>query len=181
MSGVICVGLRGGWRSLSFDISSGLFGALERFGGLLECVFLPCLLEEVPAMCFRNSSLSRVTFGSGSVLKRIWKEAFSGCKELREIEIPASVEEIGEGCFKCEGFGGSSSLSRVTFGSGSVLRRIGKEAFFGCKELREIEIPASVEVVGNPACLFTVFESWCGMMEGHRRDTGWNLSGDKQT
>ena len=89
---MICVGLRGGWRSLSFDISSGLFGALERFGGLLECVFLPCLLEEVPALCFRNSSLSRVTFGSGSVLKRIGDRAFSGCNELREIEIPASVE-----------------------------------------------------------------------------------------
>ena len=82
VSGEICVGLRGGWRSLSFDISSGLFGALQRFGGLLECVFLPCLLEEVPALCFRNSSLSRVTFGRQ-------------CKELREIEIPASVE-VGE-------------------------------------------------------------------------------------
>ena len=89
------VGLRGGWRSLSFDISSGLFGALERFGGLLECVFLPCLFEEVPASCFRNSSLSRVTFGSGSVLKRIGNSAFSGCRELREIEIPASVEVVG--------------------------------------------------------------------------------------
>ena len=147
MSGVICVGLRGGWRSLSFDISSGLFGSLERFGGLPECVFLPYLWEEVPALCFRNSSLSRVTFGSGSVLKRIGKEAFSGCKELREVEIPASVEEIGAGCFSCIG---RSSLSRVTFGSGSVLKRIGKEAFFGCKALREIEIPASVELLGNP-------------------------------
>ena len=58
-------------------------------------------------------------------------------------EIPASVEEIGDGCF------GNSSLSRVTFGSGSVLKRIGKSAFRGCKELREIEIPASVEVVGD--------------------------------
>ena len=89
MSGVICVGLRGGWRSLSFDISSGLFG------GLLECVFLPCLLEEVPALCFRNSSLSRVTFASGSVLKRIGNSAVSGCSQLREIEIPASVEVVG--------------------------------------------------------------------------------------
>ena len=144
MSDVMWVGLRGECRCRSFDISSGLFGAVERFGGLLECVFLPCLLEEVPALCFRNSSLSRVTFGSGSVLKRIGKEAFRECRELREIEIPASVEEIGEGCFSY------SSLSRVTFGSGSVLKRIGHSAFSGCKELREIEIPASVEVVGNP-------------------------------
>ena len=144
------VGLRGECRCRSFDISSGLFGAVERFGGLLECVFLPCLLEEVPALCFRNSSLSRVTFGSGSVLKRIGKEAFRECRELREIEIPASVEEIDEFCFKCEAGLGGSSLSRVTFGSGSVLKRIGNSAFSGCKELREIEIPAGVEIVGNP-------------------------------
>ena len=95
MSGVICVGLRGAWRSLSLDLSGDVFGTLERFGGLLECVFLPCLLEEVPALCFRNSSLSRVTFGSGSVLKRIGKEAFIGCSQLREVEIPASVEVVG--------------------------------------------------------------------------------------
>jgi hypothetical protein len=38
------------------------------------------------------SALSRVTFASGSVLKRIGKGAFSGCEELGEIEIPACVE-----------------------------------------------------------------------------------------
>ena len=92
---MICVGLRGECYPVSLNDSSGLFGALERFGGLLECVFLPCLLAEVPALCFRNSSLSRVTFGSGSVLKRIGNSAFSGCKALREIEIPASVEVVG--------------------------------------------------------------------------------------
>ena len=83
------------------------------------------------------------------MLKRIGNAAFRECKALREIEIPASVEEIGESCFSA-GWGGSSSLSRVTFGSGSVLKRIGKEAFNGCKALREIEIPASVVLVGNP-------------------------------
>jgi hypothetical protein len=89
-----------------------------------------------------------VTFGSGSALKRIGKEAFSGCGNLRESEIPASVEEIGEGCFDhC------SSLLRVTFGSGSVLKQIGKDAFSGCSQLLELEIPASVEVVGNPGVI----------------------------
>jgi hypothetical protein len=29
---------------------------------------------------------------------------------------------------------------------GSVVKRIGAGAFFGCSQLREIEIPASVEV-----------------------------------
>ena len=49
------------------------------------------------------SSLSRVTFASGSALKRIGNEAFRACEKLREIEIPACVEEIGERCFdRCE-------------------------------------------------------------------------------
>ena len=42
-----------------------------------------------------NVYIERVTFASGSCLKRIEKEAFSGCFRLNEIEIPASVEEIG--------------------------------------------------------------------------------------
>jgi hypothetical protein len=35
--------------------------------------------------------LSRVTFASGSCLKRIEKGAFGGCRSLKEIEIPAGV------------------------------------------------------------------------------------------
>jgi hypothetical protein len=65
-------------------------------------------------------------------------------RHFLEIEIPASVWEIGEGCFR------GSCVSRVTFASGSVLKRTGKAAFGGCIQLREIEIPAGVEVVGNP-------------------------------
>ena len=139
MSGVIWVGLRGAWRSLSLDLSGEVFLTLKPFGGLSECVFLPGWLEEVPDSAFSESSLSCVTFGSGSVLKRIGNSAFSGCNDLREIEMPASVEEIGEYCFF-----GCSLLSRVTFGSGGVLKRMGKEAFSGCSQLREIGIPASV-------------------------------------
>jgi hypothetical protein len=85
-------------------------------------------------------SLSRVTFAPGSCLKRIERWAFYSCNSLKEMEIPASVQEIGGGCFRW------SSLSRVTFASGSVLKRIGKQAFSGCSQLREIEIPATVEV-----------------------------------
>ena len=39
------------------------------------------------------------------------------------------------------------SLSRVTFAVGSCLKLIEKEAFSWCESLKEIEIPASVEVL----------------------------------
>ena len=61
---------------------------------------------------------------------------------MKQIEIPASVEVL------CGwGFGWCKSLSRVTFATGSCLKRIEKEAFSGCFSLEEIEIPAGVEVL----------------------------------
>ena len=53
-------------------------------------------------MCF--SSLWCDTFARGSALKRIGDRGFRCCKELKVIEIPDGVEEIGEGCFAgCDG------------------------------------------------------------------------------
>ena len=119
----------------------------------LSCPFVGLL--HVPADATRLpslqqcKSLSRITFANGSCLKRIEERAFSGCKSLQEIEIPASVEVLGERCFGgikdsngkvvfCE------SLSRVTFASGSCLKRIEKGAFGWCESLQDIEIPAGV-------------------------------------
>lgn len=54
----------------------------------------------------------------------------------------ASVEVIGKDCFySCE------SLCSVTFESGSCLRKIRENAFCGSESLREIEIPAGVELI----------------------------------
>ena len=65
----------------------------------LRSVFVSESREVLPDSCFAKSSLLCVPFASGSALKRIGKEAFRGCTQLSEIEIPASVEEFGESCF----------------------------------------------------------------------------------
>lgn len=85
-----------------------------------------------------HSWLFRVTFGAGSSLKRIGKEAFS-YSIIKEIHIPDGVEELCEDCFR-----GCTSLSRVILGLGSNLKRIGEGAFSG-SSLCEIHIPDSVE------------------------------------
>ena len=128
-------------------------GAFRECINLEEISEIPSSVVEIGDACFSLEKISTtgeegglccITFVSGSGLKRIENGAFRGCGKLEDIEIPTSVEEIGEMCFyEC------SSLSRVTFGSGSVLKRIGKEAFRGCKELREIQLPASVEEIGE--------------------------------
>lgn len=81
-------------------------------------------------------------------MKRIDKKAFYGCMKLNEIEIPASVEILGEGCFM-----NCLALSRVTFSAGIVLNHVQKCAFKGCRGLKQIEIPASVEVLSEE-CFF---------------------------
>ena len=140
----VTAGLVGEWQPVSFVSADQFFSNLAMFGTTMPCCMIPASCESLPDSCFAGSRIVRVTFASGSVLERIGKDAFRGCGQLREIEIPASVEEIGEACFS-----GCSSLSRVTFACGSAVRRIGKEAFRGCGQLGEIEIPACVEEIGE--------------------------------
>ena len=62
----------------------------------------------------------------------------------RSVFIPKNITVIGTNCFRrC------SELERVTFEAGSRLKRIGRSAFFYCKDLKEIAIPASVEEIGD--------------------------------
>ncbi len=109
----------------------------------------------------RCSSLTTVTFEKESQLKTIGGDyyygAFSDCTALTSIEIPASVETIGNTAFKrC------SKLATVTFEKGSQLKTIGGGysssshfgtysdyygAFSDCSSLTSIEIPASVETI----------------------------------
>ena len=60
---------------------------------------LPGSVEELCNECFHGcTSLSRVVFNESSSLKRISKSAFA-LSRLTEIQIPASVEELGASSF----------------------------------------------------------------------------------
>jgi hypothetical protein len=83
-----------------------------------------------------------VTFEEGSALGKIKDCAFSGCESLGRIQIPKSVEIIGDGCF-----GYCRALGEVTFERGSRLREIGNRVFNGTA-LKAIEIPEEVELMG---------------------------------
>jgi hypothetical protein len=83
-----------------------------------------------------------VIFESGSILSRIEKGALRGTG-LISIEIPSSVEILGENCFiKCE------SLTSPTFESQSIMSRTGKHGF-DLAGLTEIVIPPSVDIFGD--------------------------------
>ena len=115
----------------------------------LKEICIPDSVEELCDKCFFNcKELSVVTFGESSSLKRIGVEAFSGGNgyecSLKAIRIPGRVKELDEKCFcNCR------SLSSVTFGEDSSLRRIGDQAFSGCCRLKKLAVPDSVEELGE--------------------------------
>ena len=109
----------------------------------LTSIEIPASVETIEASAFKGcSSLATVTFEQGSNLKTIgggyssesyyeaFYGAFSGCRALTSIEIPASVETIEASAFK-----GCSSLATVTFEQGSNLKTIGggysSESYYG--------------------------------------------------
>ena len=111
-------------------------------------------VEELCDWCFYDcKSLTRVTFGASSSLKRIGNRAFSE-SGLREIHIPDNVEELCEACFALYSkyLRLHKRLARVTFGESSQLKLIGKKAFRG-SDLREIHVPDSVEEL-SVACFY---------------------------
>ena len=68
--------------------------------------------------------------------------AFAGCKWLKEVRFPASVESIGEYAFDaCPRL----VVARLPDG----LRSLGECAFLDCRKLEEAPVPASVEMLGK--------------------------------
>ena len=117
----------------------------------LRSVVIPTNVTTVGYSAFKRcSSLTTVTFEKESQLKTIGGDyyygAFSDCTALTSIEIPASVETIGNTAFS-----DCSSLATVTFEKGSRLKTIGNNAYYRCISLTSIEIPASVETIEKKA------------------------------
>ena len=54
-------------------------------------------LEIISRGCFSYSGIEEVTFPSS--IKTIEDEAFLGCTELQNINLPESLEKVGEFCF----------------------------------------------------------------------------------
>ncbi len=83
----------------------------------------------------RHMEHSRITADRGP---------FEGLRDLSEVTIPDTVEEVGLRAFK-----DCINLKKVTFGKN--LQRIGRMAFQGCTQLEEISFPAGVDYVSEKA------------------------------
>lgn len=134
---------------------------------------VPAAIRNLPHYAFADmTSLKKISF-KGDRLQTVGAYAFLGCTGLTQIELPASVTSLGEGCFRectsltsleipsgvkaiprfmCEW---DTSLERVELPVG--LEDIGSHAFAYCVSLSAVAIPAGVRHIGSNA--FTRCES----------------------
>jgi len=68
--------------------------------------------------------------------------AFDGCKSLREIVIPASVQFIG-----LRAFYSCKSLQRVIFAPRTTSIELGDRMFYGCSDLRFVTLPPNLRSI----------------------------------
>lgn len=89
---------------------------------------------------YYSRDAARVVVPDGTV--QILPEAFRGHGEIEEIELPDTLESIGEAAFR-----DCSALRKIVVPD-SVFE-IGDRAFSGCKSLREASLPAALMLIGH--------------------------------
>jgi hypothetical protein len=142
----------------------------------LRGVRLPRTLERIGARAFQGcANLERVEFADGSLLSEIGDYAFAGCTSLALLRLPGSIRRVGKGAFlgcanlsriefggeaalpaaiaelSADAFANCPRLTEVAFAGGSMLARIGRGAFRGCRALRRVKITGAVQSFGARA------------------------------
>ena len=112
----------------------------------LTTIEIPEGVTELAGFAFSGcKSLASVRLPS--TLEKIRKNAFIGLESLTSIEIPEGVTEIEKGGQKSGAFAGCKNLKSVQLPS--TLEKIGDYAFCGCESLTSIEIPDTVTGIGK--------------------------------
>ena len=74
----------------------------------------------------------RLSGGPSSALGRLKAETFAGCENLEAVEVPNSVEYIGEDCFK------DTKIEELALPD--ALREMDDNALRGCGRLRVVQV-----------------------------------------
>ena len=109
----------------------------------IEELIIPETVTRIEREAFRDVRVSRISFPVR--LKSIPSFACPGCYQLKQVEIPDSVEEIGYGAFLyCH------NLSEIKIPES--VKAIEKDAFTGCEALPE-EVKEHIRFIGGPEAL----------------------------
>lgn len=132
-------------------------------------VIIPKEIDGLPVVsigekAFMNATLSEVILPKS--IKAILGEAFSGCKNLKTIDLPDGIEYLGDLCFSGSGLSelsfpntlkiipclccsGCEDLETINFG-GQVLK-IAYGAFSCCGKIRDVSLPNSLTEIESGA------------------------------
>ena len=123
--------------------------AFTIYGGGLTKVTISGGIETIGSKAFKDcKKLKEVTIEGG--VKTIAYKAFYGCKSIKSLVIPASVETLegNENTFSGEGsFEGCDALTSLKIGA----QTIGRYAFKGCENLKEVTIEEGVKTIKDEA------------------------------
>lgn len=132
-------------KSVTLPKSLRTIGRNAFTGSNIKAVIIPKTVALIYKSAFENAIIESIEFEEGSNLSIIEERAFSGCKNLKSITIPAAVKEIKEKAFlNC------TNLERVVFEKNSRLKNL-NSACFSNTAITEITIPKPLEVVGTYA------------------------------
>jgi hypothetical protein len=157
-----------------------VWGTRPPFEGCpLELLVLPSRLTIIGDSLFSDSGLISVDL-TATAIEKLERDAFGGCRRLRELAVPATLKSIGCKCFS------DTALETVRLDHCRRLEQVGAGAFSGCEKLRElvlpftavrlgqgiwatcprlvmVDYPAPIEEVNNP------LDGWLGSPEYHTR------------
>ena len=150
------------WAKKTYDVTSeniektmgGVFGNninapyVINVSGNISCEVLGKALDRGSGKYF-TVDLSNATLvdASGVVTDTFARgDIGDNFDSLKNIILPSAVKTIDN-----HAFNGSKNLESVKFAEGCQLTAIGFQAFYNCKALKEIELPASLETIGSKA------------------------------
>ena len=134
----------------SFDINENGEAVIHDYDDRSADVVIPekllkAFVTEIDDYAFFNDKeITSVSFENASRLNKIGANAFSGCDNLTELNIPSSVNEIGFGAFQ-----NCSNLESVAFESG--ITSLPNQLFYNCASLKRVVLPDTLEAIGNVA------------------------------
>jgi len=116
----------------------------------INTISLPSSIRTIDEKAFYYSSVSSIIIPNG--VRYIRKDAFSGCKQLENIELPESVEIIEQNVFsQC------TQLKSITIPN--RVKTIDRYSFMGCINLEEVVLPIGLEIIKEGAFNNCAFES----------------------
>jgi hypothetical protein len=113
----------------------------------INSVYISCGVEQIEFSAFSRSTLKKIDLDDAHNLSYIGFNAFKYCEDLQTIINLPNVEFIGDGAFA------SSEITQVYIGD--TIAVIGKEAFFNCGNLTNIEIEGCAEPLKINSRTFT--------------------------